>query len=523
MKNHVATLSVVFLALAIAGCGGSAGGGGNIDPPPAPNIVISLTCASSTVNVGGTTQCSATTTPIGSGVSYSASAGTISSSGLYAAPAAIESSSETVTIMATATANSSATATAKVTVNGGITIAPISPYIYWPPAHNGFQGFPVQATGLVTGDQVVITPTALSSWLLQNAAITEGGMSLLLGFGSESTSPGWIGISAKSADDSMVSNTVNTVLTSAGNILTVCPDRIVISDEADGLPDGQNGIVREYGFDGKAISSFLVGHQVSTIQCDSVSGDIVTNFGSFNASGVEVGLLGNVSGGDNGYPPPEIASGSGDFCELMYKGVSACGTPVTNFWPSFTSVSTGTGLSSIAMSPASNMAQVYANGSNELWWIQAPDATVLGHVSLSGVLTPQSAIPQGTPVGGWPGVVFGSGNRAGYSALLSIPDEKLVIALGEAVTSTIDLKPIAPANSTPIMIVADEPMGTIIVGFADDAAKVGRFISIDPLTGAVTAIAATSISAPVGMGVSADGKTLYVGSRDAAPDILTVQ
>jgi len=519
-RDGLVLFLICVLAVAAASCGGdgNSSSGGKTDPPPL--ITVGLTCAASTVDVGGTTQCTSSITPAGaSAVNLTASAGTITSAGMFTAPAILTGTGDSmpVTVTATATVNPASTATATVTVERTIDLTSIAPYLYWPTWRGGFMGVPVQATGLAVGDQVGMSPIP---GILSGLSTIPGGMSLALGMGEGSISPGWWSVSAKSADGSISSNTLSTVLVGGNNILAVCSDRIAIVDESGYLPgtaENLNGVIHEYAFDGAPLASFRAGDYTSAIGCDKPSDEIVTTQLGYTPSGDIVSTMSDPSNG----APLGVATSNGNFCLLLYGGLSGCGGPVTAFAPSFTQVATGTTPASIAMADASNIAQVYASGSNDLWFVTAPDATVQGHASLAGIVTPVANLQPGQ--GGWPGVVFGSGSRAGYSALLSIPDQKLVIAIGGAVSSTIDLAPVAPKGATAIMAVADEPLGVVIVGFADDAAQVGRFVEVDPLTGTITPLSVTSVSAPVGMGVSADGKTLYVGSRDQPPDILAIQ
>ena len=95
------------------------GGGGGSTPPVSPTITsVSISCTSSSVQTGQTSQCSATVTGTGSyssAVTWSAVSGTISSSGLYTAPAAVPASGSD-TITATSTQDSTKAGSAKVTV-----------------------------------------------------------------------------------------------------------------------------------------------------------------------------------------------------------------------------------------------------------------------------------------------------------------------------------------------------------------------------------------------------------------------
>ncbi len=111
-----AALSLLFVgALWIAGC---TGGSFSSTTPPTTITSVSVSCASTSIQTGQTSQCSAVVSGTGSfssGVTWSAVSGTVNSSGLYTAPSTVPASGSD-TIKATSTQDNTKFGTAVVSI-----------------------------------------------------------------------------------------------------------------------------------------------------------------------------------------------------------------------------------------------------------------------------------------------------------------------------------------------------------------------------------------------------------------------
>ena len=115
MTTRKAASSLLFIAiLSLTGCSGTIA---NLVQAPAISSVT-VSCVSTSVQTGQTSQCSAKVNGTGSfsqSVNWSAASGTITSSGLYTAPASMPASGSD-TIKATSTQNSTKYGTANISI-----------------------------------------------------------------------------------------------------------------------------------------------------------------------------------------------------------------------------------------------------------------------------------------------------------------------------------------------------------------------------------------------------------------------
>ena len=115
MMTRKAASSLLYIAiLSLAGCSGTIE---NLVQAPAISSVA-VSCVSTSVQAGQSSQCSAKVNGTGSfsqGVTWSAASGTITSSGLYIAPASMPASGSD-TVKATSTQNSTKYGTAKIAI-----------------------------------------------------------------------------------------------------------------------------------------------------------------------------------------------------------------------------------------------------------------------------------------------------------------------------------------------------------------------------------------------------------------------
>jgi hypothetical protein len=163
-------------------------------------------------------------------------------------------------------------------------------------------------------------------------------------------------------------------------------------------------------------------------------------------------------------------------------------------------------------SSAETDAIVYARESTELRRYAVANVGGNINIALKGALTltgitPASQVPALS--GGWQLVALGSGSASGTAAFLSQFDGTLVFV---DLNSMTELRR-ASLQGVPFRIAADETHGTIVVAFADVAAGLTRFASVDVSTATVTALTSTSNLLSVGLLVSADGTQIYAAMR----------
>jgi hypothetical protein len=149
-------------------------------PSPPANIAVSVTPSSASVRAGGT-QTFVATVSGSSNTSVSwrvngvagggASTGTINPSGLYTAPAAVPSDN-VVTVTAVSAASTSATASSSVTL-----LNPIPTLMSIAPASVSAGSFTltVKGTGFVTGAQVLLAGSAISTTFGSSTQLTAAG------------------------------------------------------------------------------------------------------------------------------------------------------------------------------------------------------------------------------------------------------------------------------------------------------------------------------------------------------------
>ena len=127
--KRTAVLLLSLVVVSFGSCGGGGGGGGN---PPPPAVSVSVSPATSTVEIGGTVQFTATvrntsntavTWQVNDIAGGDATVGAISSAGLYTAPASVPSPAD-VTVKAVSQADTTKSASATVTIKLHIEVAP---------------------------------------------------------------------------------------------------------------------------------------------------------------------------------------------------------------------------------------------------------------------------------------------------------------------------------------------------------------------------------------------------------------
>jgi len=152
---------------------------------------------------------------------------------------------------------------------------------------------------------------------------------------------------------------------------------------------------------------------------------------------------------------------------------------------------------------------VYNREDNALSVVDIPSMNLRGFVFLAGLA---KASTVSSAQGGWQLGVFHSGPSADKAVLLAQADKKLVV-LDLTASSPQELRRI-DLLGIPLRIATNDADGSVIVAFADAFAGLTRFQKINPNTGAVTALSATSSLLCTGFGVSADGTQLFCAMRE---------
>ena len=237
-----ASLAVFCLGTScFVGCGG--GGGSSTPPPPSPTITsVSVTCASSSVQTGQTSQCSATVSGTGSynsSVTWSATSGTISSSGLYTAPATVPASGSD-TIKAVSTEDPTHHGTAPVTVTAAPAITSVSVLCNAPSVQTGQTS---QCSATVTGTGNFNSSVNWSVNGISNGNATSGtiGATGLYLAPTILPNPYTVTITATSAVDTTQSASVPMVV--GGTIASVSQNINAASGGTITLPDGSNVVI----------------------------------------------------------------------------------------------------------------------------------------------------------------------------------------------------------------------------------------------------------------------------------------
>jgi hypothetical protein len=201
------------------------------------------------------------------------------------------------------------------------------------------------------------------------------------------------------------------------------------------------------------------------------------------------------------------------------------GNEITLYHPSSTTNPIGTDVTIGTMTYTSVMSTISGttyefvisvDGTPTLWKLDT-NGTFVGSTPLTG-FTSLSATDM--IVGGWPMAIFHSGTNAGKVIVASTYNKELLVFDG-TINSMPLLKTVQLPCEIPSAVDAVDATGQLVVscinvaGFSDSGTT---FLSIDPSTGIVTTLAATSKKFPHGF--LADANSLYVFQGTAAPDVL---
>jgi hypothetical protein len=347
-----------------------------------------------------------------------------------------------------------------------------------------------------------------------------------LDFGTRFYSPGWLGFAvSEKSDCSNLGSSQTLAFTGAQNYLVPSSSGYYFLDQAQGLPTGQNGYIREYDSKGIASGSCFVGAGDHSIAFDKKTNYVIgnghplypsgPNFGTANGGTCDFADVPNPQGTPSGEVTASAAdNGYAGF--LQPANNSASFYDLTGGTASQPTVFTATNLCdlpwAIAMGTFGTETDgfVACAGTPVLRKVRASDAYAGEEpaLPLPGV-TPLSDVVKATFYsGGLYVVVFDSGPASGTVVILSVYDQLLLLVNQNtwAITQSIKL------TGNPFRIVADAPNGRVLVEFADPANKVSTFAWVDALSGAVTPSNLTS--SLLGVGLAFDGTNIVPAMRN---------
>ncbi|RJQ14557.1 hypothetical protein C4553_00585 [Candidatus Parcubacteria bacterium] len=222
--------------------------------------------------------------------------------------------------------------------------------------------------------------------------------------------------------------------------------------------------------------------------------------------------LGNqVMGNSNGLLPLAIAMRGGYACVGQDLDDQIVSMELNQTNPPMVPVSIGDQPHSVAMTNISGqlVCVVYNREDNALSIVDIPSMNLRGFVFLAGLI--KASVASATQ-GGWQLGVFHSGPAAGKAVLLAQADKKLVV-VDLNVSPPQELRRI-DLSGVPFRIATNDTDGSVVVAYADVSAGLTRFEKINPNTGAITSLSATSNLLCTGFGVSQDGTRLYCANAD---------
>lgn len=329
-------------------------------------------------------------------------------------------------------------------------------------------------------------------------------------------SPGWFDFTVSTPSDQPGGGTSNVMTTAfLGNLNTAVlfptfagfPAEYSQLDQATGRLYGING----GGWSVPAGSDLILSMAVDDVTSHTRVPRVYTQSGGVfvdaysNASPPAVSTLVSTNSS-----PLAVASKGGYVCFSIDQSGLIGKIDLTQSTFSSNSMAIGNTPWNVAMTmlPGNQLSCVVFNAEDlALSIVKFPEQQITRFLSLTG-LTPLSKC--GTGEGGWQLAVFDSGPAAGIAAVLSQKDKTLIFV---DLTVGQELRRVTLMGN-PFRIAVDNVNGRLVVANADLNARLTRFDSIDPTTGAVSRLNSTSGYLAVGFAVSSDGTQLFVGMRD---------
>ena len=510
--------------LQCTGTGGSATASASVTVTAIPLPTVTITATPSTITAGGSTTIAWSSTNATSCTASGAWSGAQATSGSISES---PSANATYTLQCTGTggsANNSAsvTVTAPLLPNITATSIPLN-VIYADWSKLALAGVSFAVSNSASTD--TLCPTGFNN--VDTSAVSSSGATAELDFGTRHYSPGWLTFAVSENSNCSDPGTSQSIaFLGEQNYLTASPSGFYFLDQAQGLPSGQNGYIREYASDGAALGSCAVGAGSQSIAFDKKTNLVVLdgsplypsgpNFGTANGGSCDFTDVPNPQGIPSGSLTASAASnGYAGFVQPDNNSASFYDlTGGTGSQPTvFTASKLGTTPWAIAMGTFGTETDAFvasADGAPSLYKVRASDAYAGEEpaLPLPGV-TPLSAVTAATLYsGGLQVVVFDSGPASGTVAALSTYDQLLLLVD----ISTWKVTKSVKLSGVPFRITTDATNGRVLVAYADPAHVVTTYSWVDAPSGTPTAISATSSLLSVGLGF--DGTNIILSQRN---------
>ena len=461
------------------------------------------------------TQLDATANVPGS-FAYTPAAGTVLAAGTQTL---------STTFTPTDTTNYAATTdTVSLTVNPLADITSISPATFWLDDWAILISSTINGTGFAAGQTLHFLDFPWSDTVIPSG-FTSTQLSLLSSFDTPRYSPGWITpVICENANDTNCGDPGHWAFMGGQNVLAIGKKsgEVFVLDQAQGAPAGQNGFVRKHKPNGTADGSFSVGainHSIAVDETMSTGAVVVDGFGSDEAGNSFVMLYPNPPSSSALILADAASNGYSCFVQTSNNSVSCYDLTLGDGTePVVSALNIGDqpwGID-IGVFGSETLAAVYTRNDHSVHKIRASDAFVEGSPLVIPGIMPSSTVRATTATaGGWFVNVFDSGPAAGIGAVLSAPDNVLVlfnVNTWAVIGSSIKL------TGVPFRMAKDATNGKIYIAFADTVNGVTTFASIDPTAAdpasTLTALSKTDSLLCVGLGVDLAGANLYCAQRN---------
>jgi hypothetical protein len=469
---------------------------------------ITVACTPTAITTADTSRCTATYQGLGPGVNWTVvGGGSVSATGVYTPPAtATGTLTATITATSTQAGNTNVSGSAQVAVTDAIPVITGSNLnsLYCDEECGIIGGISLTGSGFQVGDAISSIPSGMVGLqFVSSTQLTE----TLIG-DTPHTSPGWI-ITTVTSPDGSKSGSWTIPFIGNQNLLALSAN-----GELNFLDEG-NRLLRQYKADGTPDGTGSEGSTDSNIAVDAKTGYTVLNQ---RTGGSSTFYVAGIEGFGNGHSGVAIAARNGFGCLTQASGVNYLSCVDLTIPPAMNPAlnsnnAVGSQPWSVAMGLFGTETDAFAfsrDGTTTLW---------KSNVSGGNITTGSQTIPGVTPVatlqaansfaGGWQVAVFDSGPASGTVAVLSTAD--MLVSFFS--TSTMVMTKQVTLSGLPFRIAADLTNGNLLVAYADHARVLTTFAKINPATGVVTPLTATSSILAVGFAVKADGTSFYACQR----------
>ena len=535
--NSTGTVTVTPTATSTYGV--SCTGPGGSSTPASATVTVTAAAATVTSVTVTATPTAITTAQTVQVVAVVAGTGSFSSAVTWTATGGtISGTGNTVTLTpsgaGTAIATATSTQTGYTTVSGSadvavtraapvITSATIQGlnWMFCPGSCNkGIIGFVFTGTGFEAGDQISFSgywPTATltaaeinadGTWAQVGGAGTAGG--LVIG---ATQSSNFIYFTDVPTDGTPASNTIAFAYLPGYNTTTHGPNGELINQSSGTAYLWQNA-----GGTPTNVLSFYPGAPNVVYETDGTNAYFIDGYNTYALDGT---LLYSASDKDDGWISSGTAAENGTACLPHIGGndTSVYKVGVPNGQSN--AVPTGTLPYACVMGTFGGTTHEYVasvDGTPTLFMLDTV-GTIVDSKPLTGITSRSGIVTANVIAGGWQMAIFHSGTNEGKLAVLSTYDKKLFVYDGTQSSLSL-LNTISLPCALPSEIDAVDATGKFVVscikvaGFYDSGTT---FLSIDPVAGTATPLAA--FSKVFANGFAADAVNLYIFQGSGAPDI----